>query len=89
MSGALEQYNNLLNELIHTRWIYAGMECEQEDKLLEKMDEVWNELTEHEREQLQALPTRSIIRSESDRIMRDTGMSPGPRRAVFDVEEAA
>ena len=78
-----------MKELIRIRWIHSGIESDEEDRILEKMDVAWWDLTEEDRKYLQGLPTRSLLRSKTDRIIRDTGRVPGPRRITVDMKEAA
>ncbi len=56
-----DKYFSLLDDLIKLRELNKGVASEEEDRLLEEMDTVWEEITEKEREQIQKLPSRSKI----------------------------
>ena len=62
MSEALRRYQELKDELVAVRWRYAGNESDQEDRLLDEMDGVWEQLSDSERDGLQGGPPRSRLR---------------------------
>jgi hypothetical protein len=71
MSEALNNYLFLLNNLVRVRWLYDGMESDEEDKILDEMDSLWLILTDKERTFVQEIPSRSVIESHPKKIMQD------------------
>ena len=87
MSEALDDYLSLLNNLIRVRWLYSGMESNDEDRLLDEMDTVWLNLTDEERVKVQALPSRSVIESQPKKILQDTSPQSLTHRIFVDTPE--
>ena len=87
MSKALDDYLLLLNGLIRVRWLYSGMESDEEDRLLDEMDIVWLNLTDEERVKIQALPSKSIIVSQPKKILQDTPLQSPVHRELVDTPE--
>ena len=84
MPDALARYSRLQEELVWIRTIHLGHESQEEDVILDRMDEVWQNLTVEERRGFSATPSRSLTRAEppsiSDLIDIDIGKTPGPVR---------
>ena len=57
----LDKYLSLLDDLIKLRESNKGTESDEEDRLLDDMDLVWEKMTEEERTQVQKLPSKSKI----------------------------
>lgn len=64
MSETLNTYLDLLKDLARIRKLNKGDESEKEDTLLIQMDSVWFDLTDDERAEVQALPSKSIIKDQ-------------------------
>ena len=62
MSEALAKYRRFRETLVRVRWIHRGLESQEEDDLLEKMDGVWSRLSADEQAEVSAEPVRSILR---------------------------
>ena len=63
MSDALARYWGLEAELVRIRWIHGGLESQEEDEILDKMDGAWSRLSAQEQSELNAAPPRSLLRS--------------------------
>lgn len=85
MSDAMNRYLDSLDQLVRIRWLHEGQESPQEDELLEEMDRTWWTMAQQERDHVQSLPTRSIMRSVPNRRLVDTPAGAGPRRVLVDV----
>jgi len=72
-SEALERYRALESQLVRVRWIHGGLESPEEDDILDEMDGAWSKLTNEERVQINAEPSRSLLRAgaPATRLMRD------------------
>jgi len=80
MSDALKRFELLQEQLARVRWLNEGYESEEEDELIEKMDEVWWELTPAERERIYERGPRTIIRHKP---------RPQPERRLTDSASIA
>jgi hypothetical protein len=49
----MSEYISLLNDLVKIRELHNGLESNEEDNLLDKMDAIWLDLTDEERAKLQ------------------------------------
>jgi hypothetical protein len=58
----MKNYRDLMAQLTFTRWVHQGLESKEEDELLEKMDNVWCQLTPDEQDILQAEKPKTLIR---------------------------
>jgi hypothetical protein len=67
----LNNYLNLLNDLVALRQKHNGLESAEEDNLLGKMDSLWFTLTDEERVLVQELPSRSIIEPSVQKKEKD------------------
>lgn len=65
MNDAFSRYRELEEQLVRIRWMYQGMESDEEDAILEEMDEVWWRLTEEERQRLNEQKPESLILSKA------------------------
>jgi tRNA U55 pseudouridine synthase TruB len=65
MTAPLDQYLRLSADLANLRRTHAGAESPEEDALLEKMDEVWENLSEADIAELNRQPAPSRHPSES------------------------
>src|SRR5258708_1313969 len=72
MFKGLAQYRQLEIRLWWTRWRYEGQESAEEDALLDEMDHIWLNLTDHE---------RSLLRVGSPRCWPDDPTSLPPQFA--------
>lgn len=54
----ISQYKQLQQKLTNTRRINSGSESPEEDVLLEEMDDVWQQLTDVERQTISSEPPR-------------------------------
>ena len=61
MDNLLDQYRSLEGDLIHVRWVYGGLESAEEDPILDKMEELWHDLSPQEQGQLNSEGTKSLI----------------------------
>ncbi|KYF83581.1 hypothetical protein BE11_44945 [Sorangium cellulosum] len=64
MSDALARYQELEEELVRIRWIHQGLESQEEDEILDKMDGAWSRLSPAEQSEVNAAPARSLLRRE-------------------------
>jgi hypothetical protein len=90
MAEVIGKYKELQKKLTFVRWINDGLESEEEDVILELMDKCWLELTDEEREEINANPVKSLTCTEFTpvRVMVDTDLTPGPRRIIVDVDNS-
>lgn len=61
MSAASDNYMTMLVNLDRVRSLHKGLESDEEDKLLDEMDVIWQTLTDEEREKIQALPASTTL----------------------------
>ncbi|WP_437714494.1 hypothetical protein WMF45_50015 [Sorangium sp. So ce448] len=64
MSDALAKYRELEARLVHIRWIHRGLESQEEDEILDKMDGAWSRLSAQEQSEVNAAPPRSLLQRE-------------------------
>lgn len=64
MSDALAKYRELEARLVHIRWIHRGLESQEEDEILDKMDGAWSRLSVQEQSEVNAAPPRSLLQRE-------------------------
>ena len=57
----LDKYLSMLNKLAELRLLHNNIESDEEDRLLDKMDKFWLKLSDQERDQIQKLPTKSVL----------------------------
>ena len=92
MSEALRRYLELEDALVAIRWRHAGEESHEEDRVLERMDDVWRRLSAGERDAMRARPPRSLLRGAARhrgvRALVDATPAPGshePARRLVEV----
>ena len=66
MSEAFRWTKKLELELEHVRWRHAGLDSAEEARLLDQLDALWWQMTDEERQTIDAMPSRSLIRSEPE-----------------------
>ncbi|MFT5431745.1 MAG: hypothetical protein ACI9OJ_002443 [Myxococcota bacterium] len=93
MISPFHRYSALEDDLVYVRWVHQGLESAAEDELLEEMDEVWAELSASERESIEAMLPRSIIRGNSlsaeHRRMVDIDIAEDAKVPSRTLQEAA
>jgi len=83
MTDAFQRYRELEKKLIYTRWIYQGLESDEENLILDEMEEAWWHLTDDEKQLLNKEIPTSLIRPGSSVFSHhplcdvDVWISPG------------
>jgi len=57
----MTRYRDIGKELVHKRWINLGCPFSEEAALLEQMHRLWSQLTQEERDVIDAKPPESLI----------------------------
>jgi len=74
----LDEYKKMRNQLEYVRWKHLGEESIEEDLLLDKMDEVWRQMTSTDR--LSMTPSLPVRPFRSPMVDVDVSKNPGPVR---------
>jgi hypothetical protein len=93
MNTLLTRYMELMNDLVYIRWLNQGEESKDEDKILEKMDQIWERLDAKNRSKIASESPRSRISSIAYEVspsllemVDDTDPESPPRRKAGEAQ---